>query len=145
MQRIKLTSTPYSFSDTWVGAILFAVRSPFGGGWDIYFPHPVGTILDADEGAKSIWFHCDNRVKLLPPILRADKPRYTLVESGIEEGVKVWAKVVPINRGNALDCTGCVHDTSSRPFNACLQSPPCYATTRHDSKDIIFITAVEKW
>lgn len=142
MQRIKLLSSPYSFSSTWVGAILFATHSKSGGGWDIHFPYPVGTVKDADEGAKKVWFHCGNRVKLLPDIQRADKPRYTLVPSLINKGEQVWAKLESIQRKNALDCPNCAFD---RHTDECHASPPCSSHTRHDGQDVIFITEVNKW
>lgn len=142
MQRIQLVTSPYSFAHAWVGAILFATRSRYGGGWDIHFPHAVGTVADADEGAKTVWFHTDKRVKILPAILRADKPRYTLVPSLINKGEKVWARLVPIQRKNALDCPNCAFD---RHVNECHRSPPCSSHTRHDKQDVIFITEVSKW
>ena len=142
MQRIQLLSSPYSFSNAWVGAILFATVSKSGGGWNIHFPHAVGTVADADEGAKTVWFHCGNRVKLLPDISRADKPRYTLVPSLINKGEQVWALLVPIARKNALDCPNCAFNAH---VNECHASPPCSSHTRPDERDVIFVTEVSKW
>lgn len=136
MQRIKLLSSPYSFSRTWVGAVLYAVRSPYGGGWDVYFPHAIGIWEDNHEDApKNVWFHCDNRVQLLPAIPSADKPRYTISNG-------VWAKVLPYIRKNAFDCEGCAYNND---INACRDAPACSKHTRSDKRDVIFVTAVEKW
>jgi recombinational DNA repair protein RecR len=71
-----------------------------------------------------------------------DKDRYTLVPSRDTEGKKMWAKVVPIQRANALDCTGCAFITDG---DNCVIAPPCHNSTRFDERDVIFVTAVEQW
>jgi len=142
MQRIQLLSTPYSFRTTWTGAILFAVRAPHGDGWNVHFPQAIGTHEDSEGGAKKVWFHCARRVKLLPNIPYAEKERYTLVPSRIKQGEQVWAKILPIQRTNALDCAGCAFDEDD--VN-CKKAQPCSQVTRWDKRDVIFITAVELW
>ena len=140
MQRIKLIVTPYSFAKPWIGAELFAIKVLDG--WDVYFPHALGTASQGEGAPKNVWFHGYDRVQLMPAILRADKPRYTLVPSLITEGEKVWAKLEPIERKDALDCPNCAFDTH---VNECHRSPPCSTHTRPDKRDVIFVTAVEKW
>ena len=136
MKRIKLLSSPYSYASTWIGAVLFATRSRYGGGWDVRFPHPVGCMIDSDEGAKNVWFHCDNRVKVLKDIPSINKPRFTLVTSP-DSGEQVWAL---IKTGTQV-CTGC----SLRGTSCVGKAPPCTAKMRPDNREVIFITAVEKW
>ena len=148
MQRLILHSTPYSFSGTWNGATLYGIpkynlgRTEIVGYW-VHFPYAIGD-TQIDGACKSVWYHGYARVTALPALRRAEKPRYTLVESGTTENVKVWAQVKPIDRRDSLDCTGCVHEGTTT-LGKCLSSPPCFSTTRHDKKDIIFITEVAKW
>ena len=141
MQRIKLLDSPYPSLQPWVGSTtLFATCS--GGGWDVHFPHAIGTEAESPQAPKHVWFHCADRVQLMPPISHADKPHYTLVPSLITKGETVWAKVVEIRRTHALDCPNCAFD---KHVNACHASPPCSRHVRPDGRDIIFITAVEQW
>ena len=141
MQRLQITGGTYTFVPTWIGHVLYGVPRYTGIsirrrliGYDVHFPHAVGgNSIDS----KNVWYFPELHCHLLDPLLRKDKPHFTLVDSFIHKGTKVWAKV----KESEPSCTGC----SFHAVPCMHKTPPCSAGHRHDSKHVILITAVEKW